>query len=206
MPTNLPERFRNENIILIVSNFEPTTRDFIADAKRKAENAVIALDINRDWIFNGRPRESIEAFLSYVDLVQINQKNFSALRQKLNIASDEEFLENFDLKLLTITQGIEGARFVYRTEELVRVLEKKTVTVSEMKDPTGAGDAFHAMMLKAYREILARGEPITEAFLNRAFVAANKLAGLVVTVVGARGPVDLVEGLFREENGGERRC
>lgn len=66
----LPEELEGKRIILCISNFEKSTMDFINQAKEK--------------IFKEFSNEYIEELLNKVDMVQINNKTFKALYNKLN--------------------------------------------------------------------------------------------------------------------------
>ena len=192
----LPKELEGKRIILCISNFEKSTMDFINQAKEKCKECVINLDVTKEKIFKEFSNEYIEELLNKVDMVQINNKTFKALYNKLNFEDGKnesesekktKFFEKFKFDLLTITNGSKGATFLYNEEEHVKQLDMETPKVYDMKDPTGAGDAFNSIMTMFYQDkILENNSQIDEKFLRRSFNTANKFVGLVVNQVGAR--------------------
>ena len=90
--TNLPKELENRNIILVVSNFEEVTRDFIQNTRTKCNDCVVSLDITNSKIFERFSKEYLWNFLSSVDLLQCNVKTFEALCKKLDISTRTRFV------------------------------------------------------------------------------------------------------------------
>ncbi len=110
-----------------------------------------------------------------------------SLKEENKEGKDKRFFEKFDFDLLTITKGSKGATFLYKEEGKTRKLDMQAPMVYDMKDPTGAGDAFNSIMTMFYHDkILEGNREINEKFLKRSFNTANKFVGLVVNQIGAR--------------------
>ena len=92
-----------------------------------------------------------------------------------------------NLQIFTLTRGSNGATFFYRDNGKTTSLNKKPKLIAPLVDPTGAGDAFHAMLLIAFHRKLYNKEKIDEKYLNNAFKMANALSRQVVQIEGARG-------------------
>lgn len=202
--THLPERVQNENIILVVSNFQKTTFEFIKDLKSNCKNCKVAMDIGNIMFFKDLPQEYISEFLSNINIIQMNQNCISELYKKLDVSSNKEFFNTLNLDLLTVTMGHEGANYIYRTYNQVNEKHKTPVKIAPMLDPTGAGDAFFSMMLKSYRKNMSRGKTIDDEFVDNAFTLANGFSRQVVGLIGARGDLRTLEQLMNEMKTSEK--
>ncbi len=120
---------------------------------------------------------------------QSNENIFKkiSLKEENQEGKDKRFFEKFDFDLLTITKGSKGATFLYKEQGKTKELDLQAPMVYDMKDPTGAGDAFNSIMTMFYHDkILEGNREIDEKFLKRSFNTANKFVGLVVNQIGAR--------------------
>lgn len=198
--TELPKEFEDRNIILIVSNFEKVTRKFIENAKKKSKNCIVSLDITNGKIFEKFSEEYIWDYLKEIDLLQCNENTFEAVCKKLNITSPQELFLKLNLDIFTLTKASKGAMFFYENEENKKVfLDKKTKVIAPIVDPTGAGDAFHSMLLLSYYRKICNNEKLTNTYFHKAFDVANALARKVVQIDGARGePRELRKHMLEE--------
>lgn len=186
--TELPEEFKDRNIILAVSNFERVTKEFIKNAKSKAKSCHVSLDITNGKIFDKYPEEYIWEHLKQVDLLQCNEQTFEAVSRKLNISSPQELFSRLNVQIFTLTKGSNGATFFYRDENgEEKSLNQRPKIIAPIVDTTGVGDAFHSMLLMCYHRKLFNNEMIDEDYLKNAFDVANALARKVVQIEGARG-------------------
>lgn len=185
--TTLPEKFQNRNIILVVSNFEGVTKEFIKEAREKSKKSVISLDITNPKIFENKSSEYMWEYLKQINLLQCNQNTFKAVSQKLGISTPEELFSKLNLQIFTLTKGKEGALFTYREDEEIKQIEKTPEKIVQSVDPTGAGDAFHAMLLMAYHRKILNGEKLNKKYFDDAFKIANAFARKIVQIEGARG-------------------
>ena len=86
----LPEELKEKRIVLCVSNFEKGTVDFIRQAKEQCADCVINLDVTKEGIFKNFSKKYIEEVLKQANLVQINEKTFKALCNKLDLKDDAQ--------------------------------------------------------------------------------------------------------------------
>ncbi len=197
--TEFPTEFENRNIILIVSNFENVTKEFIKNSKSKSKNCVVSLDITNPHIFSKYSEEELWEYLKQVDLIQCNENTFKSLAEKLKISSPEEFFSNLNLDIFTLTRGSKGANFYYREDDTIKMISKAPEKTVSIVDSTGAGDAFHSMLLIAYHRHLLNGERIGPKYFDNAFRLGNALSRKVVQFETARGePHDLLKFMLDE--------
>lgn len=185
--TKLPEKFKERNIILIVSNFEKVTNEFIKDAKNKSNDCIVSLDITNPKIFEQYSEKYLWDYLKNIDLLQCNKNTFKAFCEKMYIKSPEELFDKLNLKIFTITEGEDGATFLYKENNKIKKIQKKPEKIVSLVDPTGAGDAFHAMLLLSYNRILYSNDKISKDYFDKAFEVANCFARKIVQIDGARG-------------------
>lgn len=185
--TTFPTEFQNRNIILVVSNFEEVTKKFIKETREKSKKSVVSLDITNPKIFENISSEYMWEYLRQVDLLQCNQNTFLAVKQKLEISTPEELFSKLNLQIFTLTKGKEGAIFTYHEDGKVKQTNKIPEKVIQATDSTGAGDAFHSMLLMAYHRNLLKGEKINERYFDDAFKLANAFARKIIQIEGARG-------------------
>lgn len=197
--TEFPREFENRNIILIVSNFENVTKEFIKNTKSKASNSVVSLDITNEHIFSKYSKEELWDYLKQVDLLQCNENTFKSVAKKLGISSPGELFSKLNLDIFTLTKGSKGANFYYRAGDKIKVISKAPEKVAPIVDSTGAGDAFHSMLLMCYHRHLLTGENIGPEYFDNTFKIANALSRKVVQFETARGePYDLLKYMLNE--------
>ena len=197
--TTFPSEFENRNVILIVSNFEGVTRKFIQNAKRQCKNCIVSLDITNPHIFAKYSKEEIWEYFEAIDLMQCNNNTFMPLANKLGVLSPEELFSKLNTKIFTLTKGSKGATFYYRNDEKQNYIIKIPKVVAPIVDSTGAGDAFHSMLLIAYHRHLLNHQDLDENYFNEAFKIANALSRKVVGFESARGEqYDLLRYMLNE--------
>lgn len=184
--TDFPKEFENRNLILIVSNFEPVTDRFIKNTKHKNKNAKVSLDITNGKIFEKYSKEYLLEYLKQFDFVQCNINTGKIICEKLGFSSFEELYSNLNAEIFTVTEKERGATFYYKDKD-----DKKTVykpkKIAKLVDPTGAGDAFHSILLMSYCRMKYLGNRIDKKYFDRAFNIANMFARKIVGIEGARG-------------------
>lgn len=141
------------------------------------------LDVAKIKVFdiNVRPpfysQELVEKLLSKVDIIKLNDQELEILKEWYGLSSSDskqilsEILKKFNLKMVIVTLGGEGA-MILDGDDFYRVYGKKV----KVADTIGCGDSFLAGFLKNYLE----GKP-TEYSLK--YAAA--LGALVATHHGA---------------------
>lgn len=195
--TSLPDEFKSRKCALIISNFEPVTRKFVRSFQENCNNGIVSLDITTEKIFEKYSCEEIIQYLKSLYFIQCNENTARSLCNKLGIQSLNELFADSSIKMFTVTKGSNGAKFYYDDNGSIKEFERKPKIVAPMVDTTGAGDAFHAMLLMTYSK--SKNKKIDEKYLNRAFNLANALSRIVVQKEGARlEPYDVLFPLMDE--------
>ena len=91
--TNLPQEFENRNVILIVSNFENVTKEFVKNAKKKCSNCKVSLDITNGKIFERYSSDYIWEYLQSIDFIQCSENTLIYICKKLGVSSLQELKE-----------------------------------------------------------------------------------------------------------------
>ena len=197
--TTLPRKFEGKRIVLVVSNFEPVTDIFIDETKRKSKESIISLDITNGKIFDKYPDEYLWRYLRKINLIQCNKNTASILCKKLHIESVEKLVSLLNTEIFTLTKGGDGATFFYRDNESLKSIDRIPKKIERPHDPTGAGDAFHTMMLLSYCRMKYNNTPIDEKYFDKAFKIANAFSRKVLQIQGARGePKEILEFMVNE--------
>ena len=195
----LPQKFENKKVILIVSNFEPVTDRFINNTKKKCPESKISLDITNGKIFDKYSSEYLWKYLKKIDLAQCNENTSKLICKKLGVSSIEELVNNLNTEIFTLTKGSAGAIFYYRENGRLETVSKIPQIVEQPFDPTGAGDAFHTMMLLSYCKMKYNSRKIDKDYFDISFKLANGFARKVLQINGARGnPKELLEFMINE--------
>lgn len=198
--TEIPEELKDEKIILIVSNFEPATRVFVKKVKKQCPDSIISLDITNEKIFEKYSNEEILEYLKSINLLQCTQTTAEFLCKKLNIPSYFELFSQLNAEIFTLTKDKDGATFFYRTKGNIYMIDKKPeIVIDNIVDSTGAGDAFHAMLLLTYCKLKSKNKALDKKYFDIAFYIANALSRKVIQAEGARlKPYDILFYLMDE--------
>jgi sugar/nucleoside kinase (ribokinase family) len=150
-----------DQIKLIRSKFK---RDIFFDVH------TLARGLEKNGTRNFRVIPGFEKWAENIDILQVNEMEFSFL---FELKSEKEIIEklfNLGVKILVITNGKIGARVYYRKEDEVVssfVASKKMV----VKNNVGCGDVFGAVFFYSY---------ICENDIGNALRLANNVAGFAV--------------------------
>lgn len=192
--TDFPQEFEDRNVILIVSNFEPVTKEFIKKAKQKCINCKVSLDITNGKIFERYSKEYILEYFQSIDFIQCNENTLEFVLNKLNMSSPEELFAKVKAQIFTLTRGSKGATFLYRSDGKEKIINKIPPKIAPLIDTTGAGDAFHALMLMSYCRMKYNEEELNDEYFERAFNIANAFSRKIVQTIGARDePYDILK-------------
>ncbi len=187
----IEEVLKQANIVQINGKtFEALCSKLDLEEDRQTEESENKLEVltEEDEVEQQNNESILKKASSKEDTDKQNKENiFKKISLKEENQKDNKFFEKFDFDLLTITKGSKGATFLYKEEGKTRKLDMQAPMVYDMKDPTGAGDAFNSIMTMFYHDkILEGNRKIDEKFLKRSFNTANKFVGLVVNQIGAR--------------------
>ena len=157
------------------------------------------MDITNPHIFKNITKEDMWKYLKNIDLLQCNENTFKFVCEKLGISSAQELYDKLNLQIFTLTNGSKGAHFFYKEDDQIKEITKVPEKVVPIVDSTGAGDAFHAMLLMAYKRNLINNEELDKQYFDNAFKVANALSRKVVQIDGARGKQeDLLSYMLRQ--------
>jgi fructokinase len=149
-----------------------TIRSFITATRAET---LIVFDLNLRRPFYSA--EALSASLALSDIAKLNDEELRTVVELLNLGGgrDEDsarrLLRYYDLQMVCVTRGDRGSLLVTESASVEHPGFKVDVA-----DTIGAGDAFSAALVRHY----LRGES-----LERISDAANRLAALVATQVGA---------------------
>ncbi len=125
----------------------------------------------------GTANESAADFLKMADYLFISQRELEALLKLLDLTSPKGLLA-FGLKMITVTRGAEGSRWILQDGEFAC----DAVPAARIQDTTGAGDAFAgaamAMLLRgADPDSAARYASAASSFVVEKWGCQSNLVG-----------------------------
>ena len=104
------------------------------------------------------------------------------LFKKFKIKDEVEFFSMMNLDLLVITNGKKGAKFLYKENNQLQVVDKTPSIIVDAVDTSGAGDAFFSTVIREY----AYCKKIDKDFIDKTFELANKSSRDIIAQVGSR--------------------
>jgi len=143
--------------------------------KATHRETLIVFDVNLRRPFYSA--EVLSESLGLSDIVKLNDEELQTVVELLNLGggrdedSARELLQTYDLQLVCVTRGDRGSVLVTESASVEHPGFKVAVA-----DTIGAGDAFSAALVHHH---------LRAASLERVSDAANRLAALVATQVGA---------------------
>lgn len=179
LPTTLPKELEDKMLYVILDKFLPVNLKFIQNIS--ADNK-ICLDIGHIRFFEHFTKQYLSQFLELANFVQINDNVTEMLFERLNIKTEVELFEKFNLDLLVATKGKKGAIFVFRENGEIKTLDLAPEVIVQATDTSGAGDAFFSTVLREY----AYTSEINSEFIKATFDLANKSSREVISQLGSR--------------------
>lgn len=146
------------------------------------QDKIVSFDINyRNLMWNDDEAACIrkmEAVLPYVDILKISEEEVHMLGGEEKLFA---CMKEYDISVIVMTLGSEGARCYYM-EEILQVAGRKATCV----DATGAGDAFLGGFLSCLRHNdISKPSQLTEEILQQALIRGNVSGWLSVQSKGA---------------------
>lgn len=179
LPLAVPAELNDKMLYIILDKFLPVNLEFIKNIQ--AEHKV-CLDIGHIRFFEHFTKQYLSKFLRQASFVQINDNVTEMLFERLNVKSEIELFEKYNLDLLVSTKGKKGAVFVFKENGETSTLDLAPEIVVQATDTSGAGDAFFSAVLREY----AYTEEIDSEFIKSTFALANKSSREVIAHVGSR--------------------
>lgn len=179
LPTTLPPQLMDKQIYLILDKFLPVNLKFIQNLPTDSK---ICLDFGHIRFFEHFTKQYLEQFLKQANFVQLNDTVKDLLFQRLQIQTETELFEKFDLDLLVLTKGKKGALFVFSEKGETKTLELAPPIIEQATDTSGAGDAFFSTVLREY----AYTTQLHSEFIKSTFELANQSSREVIRQLGSR--------------------
>ena len=178
----VPESFRNSEYVLL-GNTHPTVQLKVLDQLGGPE--LVVIDTMNYWINN--EKQLLDEALGRSDIAVVNEEEVRLYSGRHEITRATEALLDLGLDAVIVKRGAYGAAM--RTRDGWFFLPG--YPLSEVRDPTGAGDSFAGGVLG----YLASAGSITESTLRRAVVHGSVLASFAVQGMGITG----ILGIARED-------
>lgn len=179
LPITLPQELQDKMLYIILDKFLPANLKFIQNISADKK---ICLDIGHIRFFEHFTKQYLSQFLELANFVQINDNVTELLFEKLQIKSEIELFEKFNLDILVSTKGKKGAIFVFKENGKTKLLDLAPQIVVQAIDTSGAGDAFFSTTLREY----AYADKINSEFIKSTFELANQSSREVISQLGSR--------------------
>lgn len=178
LPIDLPNEIISEEIYVLLDKFEPVNLSFLENIPKKK----VCLDIGHVRFIEHFSKQYLTKFFKNANLVQVNKNVLSLLLERLQLKNELELFELLNLDILVITQGKNGATFVYNENNVLIKVDKSPEMIAEVVDSSGAGDAFFATLVRNY----AYQTKIDDNFITNTFLQANRASREVISQLGSR--------------------
>lgn len=180
----LPAAYKKSEVVAL-GNIQPALQGHVLDQIERPR-AVIADTMNL-WITT--ERDALAATLGRVDVLLVNDEEARQLAGEWNLVRAARTIAALGPRIVLVKRGDAGATmFDFRNAKNGQpvVFTVPCYPTADVKDPTGAGDAF----LGAFAGSLARdggGSPLDPTALRRAALWGSALGSFSVETVGADG-------------------
>lgn len=179
LPTELPKELENKELFIILDKFLPVNLKFIQSIKTDCK---ICLDVGHIRFFEHFTRQYLSSFFNMANLVQMNDNVIDLLFDRFQVKDELEFFKLFNFDLLVLTKGKKGAKFIFKENNDIKVIDKSPEIIVKVVDSSGAGDAFFSTVIKQY----AYCTSIDTNFVNQTFNLANQASRNVISQLGSR--------------------
>ena len=185
----IPMEYQDSDF-LFLANIQPTLQ---ADVRRKMNHVrLVGCDTMNYWI-NSAPKELADT-LKLVDILLINDAEAKMLAHETNLLRSAQKVMAMGPKALVIKHGEYGATIFFRESAFGfghHPFRAPALPIEEVKDPTGAGDAFAG----GFMGYLASQQEINREVLKRAMFYGSVMGSFVVECFGT----ERLQSLTREE-------
>lgn len=163
----LPDAYRNSGIVFL-ANIQPALQLEIAEQVQEAD--FIACDTMNLWI--DTDKRGLEKVLGKVHCVMINSEEAVQFSGDAYLPAAARAILSYGPRAVVIKQGEHGSLLFTKD----RVFAAPALLLENVRDPTGAGDAFAGGLLGS----LAAAGDSSEASLRRSMLYGNVLGSLAV--------------------------
>ncbi|MDG5768107.1 PfkB family carbohydrate kinase [Balneolales bacterium ANBcel1] len=167
----IPEAYKGSRIVCL-GNIDPGLQLKVLD--QVTQPKLIVCDTMNFWISGAR--EALEETISRVDVLIINDEEARELTGEPNLLKSAKLIREKGPRFLIIKKGEHGANLYYDQS----VFSVPGYPLSNIVDPTGAGDSF----MGGFSGWLSRADRFTEENLRRAVVYGSVMASFCVEAFG----------------------
>ncbi len=175
---SVPDAFRRPQIVCL-GNLAPETQLQVLEQVREPE--MVICDTMNFWIENSY--DDLLNTLRRVDCLIINDSEVRQLADEPNLIRAVGMARSMGPRIVVVKKGEHGALLFVGDE----VFSAPAFPLEDVRDPTGAGDAFAG----GFAGYLARVEGADEDDLKRAVVYGSAMASFVVEAFGPNRLFDL---------------
>lgn len=164
--------------------------------KAKKMGCLISYDPNYRaplWSSEEEAKEKMSSVIKYVDIMKMSDEETELLTGEKDPIKAGEIILSQGVKVVAITLGKDGA-IIMRNDGTVKA---KSFTPVEVKDTTGAGDAFWGGFLYRIHESTLGFENLTLAKLEEYAIFANAVASLCIEKYGAIAAMPSVDKVLK---------
>lgn len=163
----LPEEYRDAPFILL-ANISPELQLHVLDQARNLQ--FVVADTMNLWI--DIAREPLMKLISRVDMLTLNDEEARMLTGQYNLRKCAGMILDYGPRFVVIKKGEHGATLFSRDGIFIT----PAYPVNDVRDPTGAGDAFAGGFMGA----LAKGGAVSDSDIRRALLHGSTVASFAV--------------------------
>ncbi len=130
----LSDNYQNADMLLL-GNLDPDIQISVLNQQQNRPKLVM-LDTMNFWI--SQSLNSLQKVLKMVDIVCINDEEARQLSQEHSLLKSAKYIQNLGAKYVIIKKGEHGAMLFFEDQIFI----VPGLPLSEVVDPTGAGDSF----------------------------------------------------------------
>lgn len=179
LPINIPQELEDKELYIILDKFLPVNLTFIKNIKADKK---ICLDVGHIRFFEHFTKQYLTNFFEIANFIQINDGVLELLLERFEVQDIVEFFKLFNFDLLVLTKGKKGATYIFKENNVVKIIDKQPKVVVDIVDSSGAGDAFFSVNIQKY----AYTDKIDTEFVDTVFDSANKFSREVISQMGSR--------------------
>lgn len=192
----VPEAYRRAEIVFLANILPLLQLDVLRQTGEAAGGQIRALDTMNLWIETAKA--DLLDVMRRVDIVLIAEEEVRQLSESPSLRDGVKYILDLGPKLLVVKQGSYGALLFSREGEFFAA---PAYPLEEVRDPTGAGDAFAGGFLGYLSGRLSAKQPLTWSDYKRALIHGNIMGSYTCEAFG----VARLESLTREQIGARYR-
>ncbi|HKV82995.1 MAG TPA: PfkB family carbohydrate kinase [Ktedonobacterales bacterium] len=187
---DVPEAYRGAEIVFLANILPQLQLDVLRQTGESAGAQIRALDTMNLWIETAK--DDLLDVMRRVDIVLIAEEEVRQLSETPSLRAGVKYILELGPKLLVVKQGSYGALLFSRDGEFFAA---PAYPLEEVRDPTGAGDAFAGGFLGYLSSRLSAKHPLTWSDYKRALIHGNIMGSYTCEAFG----VARLESLTREQ-------